>query len=420
MTSTVQDVKPNKVEQLQKMISEMESKQQLFTGFILENLESNEVIFAHHEDKFFTPASNTKILTCLAATEILGDSIPALQYYEKDDSLFILGTGDPSFLAPYDTDSIVYSFLSQSDDTLIFNVNNLKTARFGSGWAWDDYNYYYQKENFSLPFLHMATRITTHPDSSDFEIIPSFMEDHITKDLQASSFIKREEQSNRIVINPLHKPSFEREYEVPFYITPEFTHESLSTIVNKNIAISNFQIPKDSMQTLYHTSSDSLYKYLMLYSDNFVAEQLLFLMSHELDIDMSTRLTIKRLYNTVFKEIPDRPRIVDGSGLSRYNLITPRSLTWALRRLDESLSSEQIQEWFPSKYHEGTLPRAFEDLSIRAKTGSLSNNFCLSGFLESESGGSYVFSWMNNHYMDSKTDVTKRMARILKFIEKNW
>jgi len=410
----------NKVEQLHSLISDFELENQLFTGFIIENLKTEKIVYAHNEDKFFTPASNTKLLTYLAAIDILADSVPALKYFQYKDSLFILGTGDPTFLAPYDADSTVYHFLSQTDKTILLNTDNMKTERFGAGWAWDDFKYYYQKENTALPFFNMATLIKTHPDSSSHSIHPTFMNQFIQTDFEASLFLKREEQSNIITINPLHQVSYPRDYEVPFYISPDFIAKSLSESINQQVGYSDFDVHEDSLLTLYHSSTDSLLKRLMLFSDNFVAEQLLFLMSDKLDVDMNTRIVIRNILDSRFKDIPDRPRWVDGSGLSRYNLITPRSLVWVLRRLSESVSQSDIREIFPSADHKGTLPKAMESLSIRAKTGSFSNNFCLSGYLTSESGETYIFSWMNNHYMITKNELTESMAKIFRFLEKNW
>lgn len=423
VTSEQAKILPSKEEQLSDMISDLEGAHQLFTGFVLENLQTNELIFSHNEDKFFTPASNTKLLTCLAAKKILGDSIPALQYFESHDTLFVLGTGDPSFLAHYDADSVAYKFLTKPDtksNSILFHMDNLKSPRFGTGWAWDDFSYYYQKENTSMPFLNMATLIKTHPDSSAIDVHPAFMKEYIQIDTESASFIKRDESSNIIRINPIYKPSYSRDYEVPFYVSPNFISESLSIFLNRNIAYHEFQIDRDSFQTLYHTSADSLYKQLMLFSDNFVGEQLLFLMSNKLGVDMNTRSVIKTILMTTFKDIPDRPRWVDGSGLSRYNLITPRSLVWILKQLNTTMSKEEIEAWFPSSDHKDSLPMSLESNSLRAKTGTLSNNFCLSGFLQSKSGQTFIFSWMNNHYMMSKTELTERMSKIFTFIENNW
>jgi len=45
---------------------------------------------------------------------------------------------------------------------------------------------------------------------------------------------------------------------------------------------------------------------------------------------LSTEWTIDSLLKTDLKDLPQKPRWVDGSGLSRYNLFTPQSFVWLL------------------------------------------------------------------------------------------
>ncbi len=393
---------------------------QLFSGLIVVDALSDQVLFSQNEDKYFTPASNTKLLTLLAAQYYLSDSIPALQYYENGDSLVIKGTGDPSFLTKNDVDSVAFYFLNETDKNIYIHNSDMTTGRFGSGWAWDDYAYYYQKENSAFPIAGQATRITYHPDSTAIIVFPTFMKDYIKTDTLSKQFLTRDEYSNLITINPLHQPKKAREYEIPFYQDSSFLKTLFNQLLDKEI-----HYVSDTMdypyKNLYQMNSDSLYKALMLISDNFVAEQLLFLIGSQLKMELNTQKIIKRiLEEEPFMSIPDRPRWVDGSGLSRYNLISPRSMIWILDQLENHLTNEQIKQWFPSGEHVGTLPKGLEKLNIMAKTGTLSNNFCLSGYLNTASGKRLRFSWMNNHFMASKTELVADMEKLLLFIQEEF
>ncbi len=111
------------------------------------------------------------------------------------------------------------------------------------------------------------------------------------------------------------------------------------------------------------------------------------------------------------------PRWVDGSGLSRYNLFTPASMVYVLRRLHREVPEERLFDLFPSGVAEGTLKEWFEPTPlpfIYAKTGSMGNVLCLSGYLQAKSGGLLIFSIMHNNYQVSSTELKAGMAGFLK------
>ena len=121
-------------------------------------------------------------------------------------------------------------------------------------------------------------------------------------------------------------------------------------------------------------------------------------------------------------EIPDEPQWVDGSGLSRYNMFTPRSIIWLLKQIDEEFSYDpDLFELLPAGGVSGTIrnwyaaPDSAEPY-VFAKTGTLSNNHCLSGFLITNSGKKLLFSFMNNHYVTSSSVVKNEMEYVLKYI----
>src|SRR5687767_6714697 len=58
-----------------------------FTGFALYDLSKQQMVYTRQADKYFIPASNTKLFTLYTSLQLLGDSIPALQYTIKNDSL---------------------------------------------------------------------------------------------------------------------------------------------------------------------------------------------------------------------------------------------------------------------------------------------------------------------------------------------
>lgn len=116
--------------------------------------------------------------------------------------------------------------------------------------------------------------------------------------------------------------------------------------------------------------------------------------------------------------LPQKPKWVDGSGLSRYNLFSPNSLIHILNKMYQEIPLQKLLNYFPVGGKTGTLNSWYGNTKpfVFAKSGSLSNNYCLSGYLITKKGTLLIFSSMNNHYMQSTTEVKSSLEGILKII----
>ncbi|MEZ4330700.1 MAG: D-alanyl-D-alanine carboxypeptidase/D-alanyl-D-alanine-endopeptidase [Myxococcota bacterium] len=117
----------------------------------------------------------------------------------------------------------------------------------------------------------------------------------------------------------------------------------------------------------------------------------------------------------------DRARLVDGSGLSIQNRLSPRMLVRALRLgADSFVAGPEFVAALPIAHGDGTLERRLEAVAgrIRAKTGLLSDArvTALSGFAEREDGERLVFSILVNGPgggTEAGMDAVDRIARAL-------
>jgi len=378
-----------------------------FTGFLLLDPVSNDTLSAYNSTKYFTPASNTKIFTLYASLQLLPDSIPALKYSTRNDSLFVAGTGDPSFLHHYFKDSTALRFLGGHQHVSLY-LNNFQDEKFGPGWAWGDYEYYYQPEKSAFP---LYGNVLSLYNENKIQVRPSYFTDSIVP----IGFSKNRELEKNIFY---YAKSRKDTTEIPFRIDSTLIKNLLERELGKKISLTN-EMPLGEKNVLYSIPSDSMYKRMMVESDNFIAEQLLLLASSTLSDTLSSENSRSYVLENYLSELKQEPRWVDGSGLSRYNLFTPESMVYVLHKMYREIERERLFNFFPAGGISGTLENWYDGGPkpyIYAKSGSLSNNYCLSGYLITKSGKILIFSFMNNHFRQSSSEVKKKMQQVLEMV----
>ena len=155
-----------------------------------------------------------------------------------------------------------------------------------------------------------------------------------------------------------------------------------------------------------------------------MAEEILLNCAANNDLKMNTEEVIKTAKEKYFKDLPDAFQWADGSGLSRLNLTTPRNMVALLQKIYDKVGDEKrLFEMLPNGGKSGTLRNMFKSSStpfVFAKSGSLSNNYNLSGYLIGKSGKKFVFSFMNNSFLNPTADIRNEVERVLTFIHDNY
>jgi D-alanyl-D-alanine carboxypeptidase/D-alanyl-D-alanine-endopeptidase (penicillin-binding protein 4) len=136
---------------------------------------------------------------------------------------------------------------------------------------------------------------------------------------------------------------------------------------------------------------------------------------------MSDEKIIDTILKLDLKDIPQKPKWVDGSGLSRYNLFTPQSFVYILNKMKNEFGWSRIKNILATG-GAGTLTSYFKKDSgyIYAKTGTLSNNCALSGYLITKKGKVLIFSVLTNNYITGATPVRKAVEKYLLAIRENY
>lgn len=381
-----------------------------FTGIFIIDAKSKDTVYALNSDTYFTPASNTKIFTLYTAMTLLPKRLPALQYIVHNDTLFFQGTGDPSFLHPYLKDSTAFNFLN-TQNHLVYVTGNFQDKKYGPGWAWDDYEWYYSPERSGLP---MYGNVVLAHNNPSFKIQPTYFTDSVLPILHKN---QRDEARN-VFYHPPEKDTL----ETPYITSIKTSTALLSTLLNKPIP-TQAAMPIGAMHTLYGPEADSLYVRMMHESDNFIAEQLLLVCAGVLKDTLNSEVARTYMLEGILGDLAQMPRWVDGSGLSRYNLFTPQNMVTVLDKLHSELSTERLFSIFPEvKPANKVYLDAVSDEKpfLYAKSGSLSNNYCLSGYLLTKSGKTLLFSIMNNHFRNSTAEQRQKIMEMLETLRNTY
>jgi len=382
-----------------------------FTGIYVYDVAADKEVYNYNGNNYFTPASNTKIFTLFTGLTMLPDAIPAFKYAINKDTIIIQGTGDPTFLHPFFKDSTALKMVKKYKKVHLI-TNNISDKRYGPGWAWEDFDSYFSAERSAFP---MYGNVVSVQNDDSINVAPNYFADKLK--ITDKSY-GRKEYSNSFYFGKNRK----RETEIPMIINDSLLLNLWNAILPNKVSLMHKSTLKPST-IAYSIPKDSLFKRMMEVSDNFLAEQILILSSSTLSDTLSSSKVRNYMLENQLKDLHHKPRWVDGSGLSRYNLFTPISFVTVLTKMYQKIPQERLFQFFPIGGKTGTLKKWFSGNPkpyIHAKSGTLGNNYSLSGYLITNSGKVLVFSYMNNHYMHSNADVKKKMQAVFEELRDNY
>lgn len=429
-----------------------------FIGISVFDPSSNTYLYNYNADKYFVPASNVKLFTLYAGMKYLGDSLPAIYYEDRSGGKFnLFFTGDPTFLHPDFKNQPLLDFLKiPNREFHLSGYNNLYNRSFnalGYGWAWDDYSEDYMIERSQFPIYGNVFRAqydTIQPfasiDSSkvkwkisppyftafvdSINYYPVFELPNQNKKKFSRFRLVREIASNQTTI--AQSENIFSSQDIPFVTNNIHTaisllwhdfkiHAYADRLINLGVVYSTEKpkplIPSGNIKVIHSQPSDSLFKPMMHRSDNFFAEQTLLMASNEHLGYMSDEAIIDTLLKTDLADAPQKPKWVDGSGLSRYNLFTPQDFIYILNKMKNEFGMERLKTILATG-GEGTLKNYFKKDAgfIYAKTGTLSNNCALSGYIITKKNKLLIFSILANNYQTGATPVRKAVEKFVEYL----
>jgi serine-type D-Ala-D-Ala carboxypeptidase/endopeptidase (penicillin-binding protein 4) len=402
-------------------------------GISIYDPANSSYLYNYQGDKYFIPASNTKLFSLYAGMKYLGDSLVGIRYLETDTALFILPSGDPTLLHPAFPIQPVIGLLKKTSKNIYLLDGAWQENAFGRGWAWDDYNDDYMSERSPLPVYGNVIRWVEEgkkkesPDAM-FDASPSFYsipdvdwKVNFTTDTARHSFFVQRDWHNNVFTITEGREKYKAQ-DVPF-----ITDGVASALVLLKDTIGKMIVEKtqshpprtEGFRVLHTQPVDSLFAPTMHLSDNFFAEQTLLMASNEHLGIMNDARMIDTLLKSDLKDLPQMPVWVDGSGLSRYNGFTPQDFVWLLNKMKNEFGLPRLKSILPTG-GSGTLGNYYKQDSgyIYAKTGSLSGVVALSGFLVTKKDHLLIFSILINNHHDPA--VRKKMEKLIHMIRDNY
>ncbi len=414
---------------IQKDLQILSGFDQAHVGFQLYDPEKKKFIASHLEDKYMTPASNTKLFTFYTGLQILGDAVPAMYYTISGDSLIFWGSGNPLFLHPEIGDTTVLEFLKERKEQLFYWARPAHEERFGPGWGWDDYEGYYSAEKSTFPIYGNSTWTYVNREKSSLEVFPKRLKNDFSQSndttTNSRNSIKRAEFFNEYNYQiglpdaSLSDTIIIDEHARPFIYSDDLFRKLLTDTLKKAVREYGGLPDLDAYKTLFGPPIDTLYKHMLQPSDNLFAEQILMMASDQLSDTLNTSNAIEYMLENDFANWQDELVWVDGSGLSRYNMFTPRTIIQLLDVLREEVGEERLFALLPAGGKSGTIKEWYDgedEPYVFAKTGTVRNNHCLSGFIRTKNGKTLIFTFMVNHYTSSTNEVKKSMQQMLEKI----
>ena len=389
---------------IDRWVSKNENLKNSVVSIAIKELNKNKKIRGININTFMTPASNLKILSVLGSIYV-GDTIPVIKYNFSNDTLSISPTGYPLLSHPKYQNKELEKFVD-SFNHIEYNLSNTDLIKYGPAWAWDDLSYYFQAERSPMPIFGNVVQIIKK-ENGDLILTPNNFK--INLDYNQKEKINRAVDENVFTVNPSLIKLGDTIYH-PFISSNKVTVDLLRNSLKTSVSQSNNKL--DNYKVLNIDDVDEIYSIILKKSDNLISESLVANISFRINDTISVNKGLDIIENSFKKSISNQMELFDGSGLSRYNLITPEALVNSLERIYLSIGLERVKRIFPNNF----IIEDNEDF-VWGKSGTLKNNYNYSGYIITNKGKQYVFSIMINHFTKDLDKIKSAIVDFLIFLK---
>ena len=398
----------------------------------VKDIKTGKTLYELNSDKPVPPASTLKIVTLASALNELGKDYEfSTELYKNSNNELILKLGADPFLNAKDLKTLLRAAREQNiiepeafyiDDTII------DKTEWGEGWQWDDDLNPLMPKFSAYNIDNNLLKITVEPTfkGAPAEIkldvfYPTTFVNLVTTGGTNNVKISRNNNIAPDVLNIEGTVSKREQIEIPInHLKRYFVLRLEDAIKSEKIEYyGNFTNKKLSAQNISSISKitnpiEKAVNAIMLDSNNMAAETVFKIAGgHYAKTSGSAEAAIKMLMDYCGKlgVNTQNIRIVDGSGVSKNNLVTTDFMTSFL--ISQYQNDAEYKEMFASA-GEGTLKNRmlyFGD-NLKAKTGTLSNVSAITGYLKTAKGNLVAFDIIIND-PNSKTPDKKMLEEYI-------
>jgi PBP4 family serine-type D-alanyl-D-alanine carboxypeptidase len=401
-------------------------------GVVVKSLTTGETIFEHNPHKMYIPASNEKIIISVSALSLLGkDYRFKTEFYSGGGisngvlhgGLYIKGYGDAT-LSEGHLGYIVFQLkqrgVKEIKGKIIVDDSYFGNTRYAKGWKeeWKDdfYSPAISALSFNYNIIELKVYASKPGNSPAVKIEPKGSNIQIVNKALTSSkkgALKTTWQNNEtIVLSGRIRPKAIITLKIPVIDPTLLTGNIIKNAIEEaGIKVSgpvvSDKVPRWA-NIIYTHYSDPLSSIITEYnknSVNIIGENIMKTLGAQYKGMPGTwdkgSVVISEFLNEI--GIKNGFKIVDGSGLSLQNRVSPETLTDILSyAYKNTLISSDFLESLPVAGVDGTLKKRFRQSDIQgrvmAKTGYLKNVRALSGYIFTKKGDVLVFSILSNGF----------------------
>lgn len=386
-------------------------------GITVKSMKYGDSLYAKNDKNLFIPASTLKVLTAEAALLFLGSefTFPTRMVADSkqitngtlNGNLYLIHSGDPS-LTYDDLASLVASLKAQQITQIAGNVYIDNSAydqvTTGPGWLWHDRHFCYGAPISASIINHNCMSYKPKSSSSITQVMSDSPIKYANSQQATHSgntcFVKTDDGEGGILtISDCNATNSKGRYTLGGTVVSDVIQYNKSLLqdlfarygirVNGSITAGTTPFQAKSIELARHESKPlrELITEMLKKSDNIIAGSIFKkvgeMYTHRPGTWENGGTAVARILSQQAAVDIWRMSLIDGSGLSRYNQVSPAQM---LKVLDFTFHNEATNNNFitalPIAGVDGTLKRRMHNIAgrVRAKTGTMQGVVSLAGY----------------------------------------